>query len=129
MTTKKEKIANGYFQCNKRERAAFELGIKLGALFHQFIGAPVSEENADILAKAMEKTTERQAYVKSAQVRINLERSKAKKEKGIFEYTTLTEDMIEAKVLVEFDGVRAKGVLKYIEELNYPLMYIDKLDY
>jgi len=128
MTTKKEEIASSYFQCNKRERTAFELGIKLGALFHQFIGAPVSGENAEILAKAMEKTTERQAYVKSAEVHINLDRSKERKDKGIFEYTTLTEDMIEAKVIVEFAGIEAEGVLKYIEELNYPLMYINKLD-
>lgn len=128
MTTEKEKIANKYFKCNKRERTAFELGIKLGSLFHQFIGSPVSEKNVEILANAMEKTTERQAYVKSAEIHINLERSKKGKKEGIFEYTTLTEDMIEAKVLVEFKSVEAVGELKYIEELNYPLMYISKLD-
>ncbi len=128
MTTKKEEIANSYFKCNKRERAAFELGIKLGALFHQFIGAPISEENAKDLAKAMEKSSERQAYVQSAEVCINLDRQKKRKEEGIFEYTTLTEDMIEAKIKVDFEGIKAEGVLKYIEELNYPLMYISSLD-
>ncbi|MFO7792504.1 MAG: dihydroneopterin aldolase family protein [Candidatus Saliniplasma sp.] len=127
MTTEKEKIADRYFKCTKKERTAFELGIKLGSLFHQFIGSPVSEENADILARAMEKTTERQAYVKSAHISINLEKSKDEKEEGIFEYTTLTEDMIEAKISVEYDGIKAEGILRYVEELNYPLMYVNKL--
>lgn len=128
MTSEKEEITDRYFECTKKERTAFELGIKLGSLFHQFIGAPVSEDNVDILAKAMEKTTERQAYVKSAQVSINLKNDKDKKNEGVFEYTTLTEDMIEAKILVEYDGIEGEGILRYIEELNYPLMYINKLE-
>ncbi|MEE9268050.1 MAG: dihydroneopterin aldolase family protein, partial [Thermoplasmata archaeon] len=35
-----------YFECTDAERAAFEAGIKLGSIFHQYVGAPVSPENA-----------------------------------------------------------------------------------
>ncbi|MFH0966806.1 MAG: dihydroneopterin aldolase family protein, partial [Methanobacteriota archaeon] len=37
-----------------RERAAFEAGIKLGALYHQWVGTPVSRESANSLKLAME---------------------------------------------------------------------------
>lgn len=128
MTGDLSEKADEYFNCNERERAAFELGIKLGALFHQFIGAPVSEENVEILEKAMEKTSERQAFVKSTEVKIDLERRNKKGSKYIFDYTTLTEDMIKAKVKIEFKGIVATGVLEYIDELQYPLMYIEKIE-
>ncbi len=124
----KEGIADNYFNCDDRERTAFELGIKLGSLFHQFIGAPVTEDNAKILSRAMEETTERQAYVKSAKINIDLGRGKRDGKEGVFEYNTLTEDMIEAEITVEYKGIEAVGILKYIKELNYPLMYIDKLE-
>ncbi len=120
-----EEIADKYFDCGERERAAFELGIKLGALFHQFVGAPVSSENIEVLERAIEKTTERQAFVKRAKVHIipkGLERCT----NSVFhDYTTLSGDMLDASVEVEYKGIKAKGRLKYIEELNYPLMYIE----
>ena len=34
-------------------QAAFEAGIKLGALYHQFIGSPVSRDSADSLERGM----------------------------------------------------------------------------
>ncbi len=124
-----EKIleAEKYFDCTDDQRISFELGIKLGALFHQFIGTPVSSKNIDELERAIEKTTESQAFVKSAEVKIKPEKSSSK-EKGPFDYTTLTGDMIKAKIEVEYKGIRAVGKMKYIENMNYPLMYIDKIE-
>ena len=104
----------------KAERAAFEAGIKLGALFHQFTGAPVSLENAEILEKAMESCVRLQPYVVDAQVRI---RREALREKlSAFSYTSLDGSMIEAHVVVEVEGVKAEAVLEWDEELKYPLM-------
>ncbi|MEM3428929.1 MAG: dihydroneopterin aldolase family protein, partial [Thermoplasmatales archaeon] len=30
-----------YFSCSEKERAIFESGVKLGAIYHQYIGIPV----------------------------------------------------------------------------------------
>ncbi len=120
-----EEIAEDYFGCNDRERAAFELGIKLGALFHQFVGAPVSSENIEVLERAIEKTTERQAFVKNAEVHIIPKGLERRTESVFHDYTTLSGDMLDATVEVDFKGINAKGRLKYVEELDYPLMYIE----
>jgi len=124
-----EKIleAEKYFDCTDDQRISFELGIKLGALFHQFIGTPVSSKNIDNLERAMESTTESQAFVKSAEVNIKPAKSSCGKN-GPFDYTTLTGDMIEAKVEVEFKGIRAIGKMGYVEKMNYPLMYLESIE-
>ncbi|MDI9610115.1 MAG: dihydroneopterin aldolase family protein [Archaeoglobales archaeon] len=99
--------------------ASFEAGIKLGALFHQFIGAPVSEKNAEILEKAMESCVKLQPYVIDAEIRIDREKLKYVSALG---YTSLAPEMIKARVVVEFEGERAEAVLEWDEKLRYPLM-------
>ncbi len=101
------------------ERAAFEVGIKLGALFHQFIGVPVSEKNVEILEKAMESCVRLQPYVIEVEVRIDREKLK---EVSSFGYTTLSPEMLYARVVVDVEGERAEAVLEWKEELKYPLM-------
>ncbi len=118
--------AESYFDCTDTERISFELGIKLGALFHQFVGTPVSSKNIEKLESAIESTTESQAFVKSAEVKILPEKSS--EEDGPFDYTTLTGKMIKAKVEVRYEGIRAIGKMKYIENMNYPLMYLEKIE-
>jgi len=124
-----EKIleAERYFDCTDSQRISFELGIKLGALFHQFVGTPVSSKNIEKLEKAMESTTESQAFVKSAEVNIKPGRS-SRYDEGPFDYTTLTGDMIKAKVEVEYKGINAVGKMEYIEKMNYPLMYLESIE-
>jgi hypothetical protein len=102
------------------EKATFEAGIKLGALFHQFIGAPVSLENAEVLEKAIESCVKLQPYVVEAQVRIR--RNALREKLSAFSYTSLDGSMIEARVVVEVEGERAEAVLEWNEELKYPLM-------
>ncbi|AEA46433.1 dihydroneopterin aldolase family protein [Archaeoglobus veneficus] len=102
------------------EKAAFEAGIKLAALFHQFIGAPVSPENAELLERAMESCMRLQPYVVEAEVRIN--RKKLEKALSSYGYTSLTPEMLYAKVSVEVEGERAVAVMEWDEEKNYPLM-------
>ena len=126
MLDKMEEKADSYFDCDDRERTAFELGIKLGALFHQFIGTPVSSRNIEPLIEAMEKTVETQAYVESAKIQIH--RPKDVSEEGVFEYTTLKEDMLEAEIEIEYKGIKAVGVLEFIDDIDYPLMYLKSMD-
>lgn len=101
-----------------RERCLFELGIKLATIYHQFIGTPVSERSKKILEKAIEESIKNQPFVKDVKVEINIT------EKNKFEYASLNEKMIYAEVVVEVDDVECKGVLKFIEEMNYPLMFV-----
>ncbi|MCS7118573.1 MAG: dihydroneopterin aldolase family protein [Archaeoglobaceae archaeon] len=103
--------------------AAFEAGIKLGALFHQFVGVPVSEKNVEILEKAMESCLRLQPYVIEAEVKI--ERQKLRTSK--FGYTSLSPDILRARVIVDFEGERVEAVLEWDEELNYPLMKLRNL--
>ncbi len=103
----------------KKSKAAFEAGIKLGALFHQFVGAPVSDKNVELLEKAMESCMLLQPYVVDAEVRISRERLKDVSEYG---YVSLSPEMIYARVVVEVDGVRVVAVLEWDEKMRYPLM-------
>lgn len=103
----------------KKVIASFEAGIKLGALLHQFIGAPVSEKNVEILEKAIESCVKLQPYVVFAEVRIDREKLKSV---SAFGYTSLSPEMIRARVVVEFEDERVEAVLEWDEKLRYPLM-------
>ncbi|MGA1873218.1 MAG: dihydroneopterin aldolase family protein, partial [Thermoplasmatota archaeon] len=60
-----------YFNCNARERATFEAGIKLASLYHQYIGSPVNPDSVDHFEKAMEKGMMAQPYVVRSKVAID----------------------------------------------------------
>jgi hypothetical protein len=53
---------------NDKELAIFEAGIKLGALYHQWIGTPVSRESAGSLESAIEKSVILQPYIEEITV-------------------------------------------------------------
>jgi dihydroneopterin aldolase len=54
-----------------REIAIFEAAIKLGALYHQWVGTPVSRATAESLEKAIEKSVILQPYVEEISVRLD----------------------------------------------------------
>jgi hypothetical protein len=56
---------------NKREQAVFEAGIKLGALYHQWVGTPVSPESAAGVERVMEKSVILQPCVEEITVRLD----------------------------------------------------------
>ncbi len=107
-----------------REMCAFEAGIKLGALFHQFIGTPVSNASKASLEEAIRSAVMNQPYVKRVDVRIKpevLERAS----KNAFGYASLTPEMLEASVWIEYRGVTCRGRLAYVEDKRYPLMWVE----
>lgn len=53
------------------EQAIFEAAIKLGALYHQWVGTPVSRTSAESLEKAIEKSVILQPYVEEISVRLD----------------------------------------------------------
>lgn len=109
----------------KRERAIFEGAISMGALFHQFVGTPVNESTKDSLEKAMEDSLSLQPAIEKVEVKIRFDKlSEAMTE---FDYTSLTGDMLDVKIHTKVDDVVAIIRIEFIEELNYPLMYVEDI--
>ncbi len=113
--------AKSYFAGNDRDRAAFEAGIKLGSIFHQYLGMPLTRATAGGVERAIETAARVQPLVEDARVRIDRKRLKAR---GPYKYASLSEDMLSAEVTVRVGQARATGVLRYVPELDYALMYL-----
>jgi hypothetical protein len=108
-----------YFAGTDRDRAAFEAGIKLGSILHQFLGVPLTAKNAAAVERAIEGAARVQPLVEDVRVRIDRKRLRLR---GPYRYGILTEDLLHVEVTVRVDSVRATGMLRYVPELDYPLM-------
>ena len=126
MSDSREDTADGHFRCNDSERAAFEAGIKMGTIYHQFVGVPVSSESVDTLEKAIEEGCKVQPFVESVQVRID--RSRLKSKKGQFDYVSLTGEMLDVHLVVRYGNSRVKARMQLVEEMHYPLMFIERVE-
>jgi len=110
-----------YFAGTDRDRAAFEAGIKLGSIVHQYVGAPLTSATASSLERAIEAATRVQPLVEGVHVRIDRKRMRIR---GPYRYGVLTEDLLDVEVSVRVGTARAIGVLRFVPELDYPLMYL-----
>jgi len=118
----REEMADGHFDCSDEERATFEAGIKLGTIYHQFVGVPVSADNVDTLERAMEAGSEVQPFVK--EVHVKIDRTKLRAKRSEYDYVSLTGDMLDVTLVVQYKDARVTAYMKFVEEMNYPLMYI-----
>lgn len=120
-----------YFAKNisDRERATFETGIKLGALYHILCGIPVSTDEKVIksIEQGIEQAISCQPYVDSVNIKLRRENLKGKKENE-FDYGEISGKTIEADLVVQFKKVEVKAKIKWIEDFEYPLMYIAELN-
>lgn len=114
--------ADKYFNCTDSERAAFEAGIKLGTVYHQFVGAPISQNNMEVMEQAIAEGAKVQPFVKDAIVKID--RSRLREKSTEFDYLTLTGDMLDVTLSVQFRDVEVICEMKHIKEMDYPLMFI-----
>ena len=108
-----------------RERAIFEGAISMGALFHQFVGTPVNKDTKESLEKAMEESLSLQPAIEKVEVEIRFD--KLEQSMTEFGYTSLTGDMLDVKIHTKVDDVIAIIRIEFIEELNYPLMYVEEI--
>lgn len=108
-----------------RERAIFEGAISMGALFHQFVGTPVNKDSKESLEKAMEESLNLQPAIEDVEVEIRFD--KLAESMTEFDYTSLTGDMLDVKIHTKVDDVTAIIRIEFIEELNYPLMYVEDI--
>jgi hypothetical protein len=104
------------------ERACFEVGVKFGALYHQFAGAPVSPDSAASMERAIEESIENQPHCVDVTVDILEDRLDAAIDHG---YTELTGEFMEVEVVVDYEGVEV--VTSMAMEDGYPLMRVEEV--
>lgn len=109
-----------------RERAIFEGAISMGALFHQFVGTPVNKNTKKSLETSMEESLKLQPAIEDVEVEIRFD--KLEESMTEFDYTSLTGDMLDVKIHTKVEDVKAIIRIEFIEELNYPLMYVEKIE-
>jgi len=116
-------------ELSKRERACFESGIKLGALYHILCGIPISSNNDTIssIERGIESAIACQPFVKS--VKINLDRKKISGDKSTqFDYDEITGKIIQAQLILEYELVEICAKIEWVENMEYPLMFIEKIN-
>ena len=104
-----------------RERAIFEGAISMGALFHQFVGTPVNKSSKKSL-----ESLKLQPAIEDVDVKIRFD--KLEESMSDFDYTSLTGDMLDVKIYTKVKDVQATIRIEFIEELNYPLMYVEDIN-
>jgi hypothetical protein len=117
--------ASHYFTCTDAERAVFEAGIKLGTIYHQFIGAPVNRSNVKSLERTIEDGAKVQPFVKK--VSVCIDRKALGRGSGVYSYKTLTGSMLRVRLTLSYNGVEAECEMRTVPEINYPLMYIKRI--
>lgn len=108
-----------------RERAIFEGAISMGALFHQFVGTPINKNTKKSLETSMEESLKLQPAIEDVEVKIRFD--KLEESMTEFDYTSLNGDMLDVKIHTKVDNVKAIIRIEFIEELNYPLMYVEDI--
>ncbi|MHB8163706.1 MAG: dihydroneopterin aldolase family protein [Methanoregula sp.] len=101
-----------------REQAVFEAGIKLGALYHQWVGTPISRNSAASVERAIEHAVILQPFVEEITVRLNRDLMT----ENAFGYSELSGLMYDVEIItrVGFTYCRAR----LAPENGYPLMKI-----
>ncbi|MDY6965206.1 MAG: dihydroneopterin aldolase family protein [Halobacteriota archaeon] len=108
-----------------REKALFESGIKLGALYHQFVGSPVGPETVKSLKEAIEKSISLQPHVKS--IRVKIDEEVVAERINSFGYCELEGRMLDVEVIVAIGSVEAHAKLSYDKTLDYPMMSVKQV--
>lgn len=115
--------ASSYFTCTDRERAIFEAGIKLGTIYHQYVGVPINLSNLTSLENAIRESVKVQPFVEEAEVSIDKEI--VKKRQGVYKYITLSGEMLDVRLKIKYHEEQVTAKLEYIEEMDYPLMHLE----
>lgn len=106
-----------------REALLFEAGVKLGGVFHQYLGMPVSTETAQGLARTIEDAVRLQPFVTDVLVQIDPRRAGPTGE-GRFAYQYLTPEMMRVEVTLQDGTTTVVAALDHRADLRYPLMSV-----
>lgn len=101
-----------------QDQAVFEAGIKLGALYHQWVGTPVAQNSAASLESAIEQAVILQPFVEEITVRLD----RKLMTHNVFGYSELSGLMFNVDIVtrVGFSYCRAR----LLPQKGYPLMQI-----
>jgi dihydroneopterin aldolase len=106
-----------------REALLFEAGVKLGGVFHQYLGTPVSPGTARALARTIEAAVGLQPFVRSVRVQIRPGRGPPVG-RGRFGYRYLTPEMLGVTVRLADGPIEVVARLGHRPDLRYPLMSV-----
>lgn len=111
-----------------RERAIFEGAIGLASIYHQFIGTPVKpgDSSIGVLEEAIRRTTRLQPCKRDVKVKLNI--SGGDSGKSVYDYRSLEGRDFDVTIVTEYGGSRATSRMRYIPELKYVLMYVEKVE-
>ena len=101
-----------------REQAVFEAGIKLGALYHQWVGTPISRQSAASVETAIEKAVILQPFVEEITVRLNRDLMTENR----FGYSELSGMMFDVEIVTRVGFAYCRARLS--PNNGYPLMQI-----
>ncbi len=103
-----------------RDNAVFEAGIKLGALYHQFVGSPINPKTVDSMEKAIAQSISVQPFVES--ITVQIDREMIKENLSSFGYTELKGPMLKVDVVIKYENYEVSGGISLKD--GYPLMFI-----
>ena len=109
-------------EASDREKAVFEAGIKLGALYHQWVGTPISRGSAESVEQAIEKAVILQPFVEEISVTLDRNRMDLNR----FGYSELSGLMFDVVITTRVGFTYCRARLS--PSGGYPLMKIEALD-
>jgi dihydroneopterin aldolase len=107
----------------RREALLFEAGVKLGGVFHQYLGMPVSGSTAAGTARTIERAIALQPFVVKVRVRIDPSAA-GPVGRGRFAYAYLRAEMLDVTVRLRDGPEEVEARLAHRPDLRYPLMRV-----
>jgi hypothetical protein len=103
---------------SERVQTVFEAGIKLGALYHQWVGTPVSQDSAASLESAIERSVILQPFVE--EITVHLDRTLMLSNR--FGYSELAGLMFDVEIVTRVGYAYCRARLSPYH--GYPLMQV-----
>jgi len=109
---------------SERERAIFEAGIALSAIYHQLVGMPINRSRRVVssLERAAREAFRLQPFKRDVRVRIDSSKVKTKRP---FRYESLKGHHLDVRVKCRYGKSEVIGRMRHIADLDYTLMYVE----
>ena len=109
-----------------RDTALFESGIKLGALYHQFVGSPVNLSTAGSMEAAIRESISLQPCVQS--ITIAIDREMIRERINDFGYCELEGRMLDVEAVIRYGTAVVHAGMRYDAKMDYPMMFVQQIE-